>query len=29
MGFEPVSFRVVGELSPDWAMGAVSVPLEN
>ena len=28
-GFEPATFRVVGELSPDWAMAAVSVPPEN
>ena len=29
LGFEPATFRVVGEPSPDWAMGAVSVPLKN
>ena len=26
LGFEPATFR---EPSPDWAMGAVSVPPEN
>ena len=29
LGFEPAAFRVIGEPSPDWAMGAVSVPPEN
>ena len=29
LDFEPATFRVIGEPSPDWAMGAVSVPAEN
>ena len=29
LGFEPATFRVIAEPSPDWAMGDVSVPPEN
>ena len=29
LGFEPATFRMVGERSPDWVMEAVSVLPEN